>query len=390
MSIAKEIDEAVFEARQVALRDGREVLIRSSKPDDAAALLSYMHGCLPDISPFVGMDVDEFTHTEASEREWLSQQEETTGALVVLAFEGQRIVGITNCSCNASRKRIAHIGHIGMSADKPYWGSGLGSVMLGAMIDWAEGHPVLELLELDVYADNRRARSLYLGLGFVEIGEVPGRVCFADGSRKDSVLMYRRVDGTLSDKPGPNDIHEELGDGVVLRQLRYSDADQLFELYVRNREHLRPYFRWPLTVKSVGQVRGAIAELYELFASERRVNAAFVEDGKLLGLVFMNTNHDLENRRTELGYWLDEAAQGRGLMTAGCRALVRYAFERLEMNRIDITADVTNKRSLAVPERLGFTREAVLKQWLCFPDKRYVDMANYRLLREDWDPGLRM
>lgn len=384
MSATNSVEAPVFETRQVTLRDGRVILIRSGLPGDAAALLSYMHGCLPDISPFVGMDIDEFTHTEASERDWLAQQEETVGALVVLAFEGERIVGITNCSCNSSRKRIAHIGHIGMSADKSYWGSGLGSAMFGALIEWAERHPVLELLELDVYADNERARSLYLGQGFVEIGKVTGRACFADGSRKDCVTMYRRVDGSLGDRPGPGDFHEDLGDGVVLRQLRYGDAPQLFKLYRDNRERMRPYFRWPLTVEHVGQVRGAIAECNEHFAANQRVNAALEEDGELLGLIFMNSNHDPVNRRTELAYWIDGAAEGRGLVTCGCKALVRYAFDELGMNRIDITADVTNARSLAIPERLGFTKEAVLKQWLRFPDGRFVDMANCRLLRQDW------
>lgn len=384
MSEAQVEQNPTFEAHEATLRDGREVLIRAGVPDDSPALLAYMRGCLPDITPFVGMDVDEFTHTEASEREWLAQQQATDGALVLLAFEGERIVGITNCSCNATRKRVAHIGHIGMSADKSYWGSGLGSAMLGAMVTWAERHPVLELLELDVYADNERAMKLYRGQGFVEIGTFPNRARFADGSRKDGVLMFRRVDGTLRDQPGPDDFCEDLGDGVTLRQLRYSDAPQLFDLYVRNRERMRPFFRWPLTVKSVGQVRGAIAECAEHFAANRRVNAALEHDGKLLGLVFMNFNHDLVNRRTELAYWLDGDAEGRGLATRGCAALIRYAFETLDMNRVDITVDVDNKRSLKVPERLGFTREAVLSQWIAYPDGRLTDMTNYRLLRADW------
>lgn len=196
MSTSNPIDETVFEPRQVTLRDGREVLIRSGVPDDAAALLSYMDGCLPDISPYVGMDVDEFTHTEASECEWLGQQQVTVGALVVLALEGERIVGITNCSCNSTRKRIAHIGHVGMSADKSYWGSGIGGAMLGAMIDWAVRHPALELLELDVFADNERAFTLYRKLGFIEIGRVPGRAKFIDGTRKEGVMMYRPVHGS--------------------------------------------------------------------------------------------------------------------------------------------------------------------------------------------------
>ena len=381
------IEEPDFKARQVTLRDGREVLIRAGEPGDAAELLAYMHRCLPNFSPYIGMDVDEFTHTEESERDWLAQQQEVVGAVVVLAFEGKRIVGIINCSCASHRRRLAHIGHIGMSSDQSYWGSGLGGAMMKALIDWSERHPALELLELDVYADNKRAIKLYEGVGFVKAGEVSRRAKFADGTYKSGVFMYRRVDGTLSDQPGPNDFNVDLGDGVLLRQLRYGDAQQLFELYVNNRDHLRPYFRWPLTVKSVGQVRGAIAELYELFASERRVTGVLEEGGKLLGLVFMNAHHNPDDRRTELGYWLDAGAQGRGLMTRGCGALVRYAFKELKMNRVDITIDVHNERSIRVAERLGFTREAVIKQWLYFEDgDRYQDMANYRLLREAWNP----
>lgn len=184
-----------FESREVTLRDGRVVVIRAGVPEDSPALLSYMRGCLPDISPFVAMDVDEFTHTEESEATWLAEQQATAGALTIMAFHGDQAVGITTCSCNNKRCRIAHIGHIGMSSDKAYWGSGLGSAMLGAMIDWAERHPVLELLELDVFADNERAIALYRKLGFIEIGRVPGRARFADGSRKDGVMMYRSVGG---------------------------------------------------------------------------------------------------------------------------------------------------------------------------------------------------
>ena len=69
--------------------------------------------------------------------------------------------------------------------------------MLSSMIEWAERHPILELLELDVFADNTRAASLYRKLGFVEVGRVPGRAKFADGSRKEGILMYREVKGGI-------------------------------------------------------------------------------------------------------------------------------------------------------------------------------------------------
>lgn len=184
-----------FEPRRVTLRDGRVVLLRAGEPDDAPALLAYIDRCLPDFASYVAMDVGEFTMDEPQEREWLKAQQAGLGSLSLYAWSGDQIVASVNCSCRNDRTRISHLGHIGMSADKAYWGSGIGRAMLDALIDWAEQNPALELLELDVFADNDRALALYCKLGFIEIGRVPGRARFADGTRKDGLMMYRPVCG---------------------------------------------------------------------------------------------------------------------------------------------------------------------------------------------------
>lgn len=386
MSRSADIAKPKFVAQQIALRDGREVVIRAGTPDDAAALLAYMQRCLPDFAPFVAMDPDEFTMTEADERAWLESQQTNPGAFTLLALAGSQVVAVLNCSCRSERRRVAHLGHLGMSSDKSYWGSGLGGEMLAAMIDWAERHPVLELLELDVFADNERALALYRGSGFVQSGVVPGRARFADGSSKDGVMMFRRVDGTLCDQPKPGDFSEDLDDGVVLRKVRYGDAAALYVLYERNRERFRQWFRWAPGIRSVGDVRGAIAQWTDRAATHNKLTCVLEQGDTLLGMVYI-VRHDAEDRRVELGYWLDEGQEGRGLVTHGCRALMRYAFEQLGVNRIDITADVNNQRSQSVAARLGFTRESVIHQWLRFADGRFADMANYRLLRQDWDPS---
>lgn len=198
MSGRETIEKPAFSDKLVTLRDGREVLVRVGGPGDASAMLAYMHRCLPDIEPYVGVDADEFNMTEADERKWLEGTQANPNAISLFAFAGDPIVAALNCSCRTERRRFSHVGHLGMSSDKAYWGSGLGSAMLSALIDWAERHPVLELLELDVFADNARALSLYRKAGFVEIGVFPGRGLFVDGSRKDNVLMYRRVDGGVA------------------------------------------------------------------------------------------------------------------------------------------------------------------------------------------------
>ena len=176
----------------------------------------------------------------------------------------------------------------------------------------------------------------------------------------------------------------DIDDEVSLRLLEPRHAEELYELICRNREHLRPWFRWPLSVASAEDVRVKIVEHLHLLAAEGRRMTLVEAHGRGVGLLFLSSR-DVENKRMELGYWLDEREQGKGVMTRACRAMVRYGFEVLGVNRIDITADVDNAASHRVAERLGFTREATMAQWLCFPDGRCRDMANYRLLRRDWE-----
>jgi ribosomal-protein-serine acetyltransferase len=88
-------------------------------------------------------------------------------------------------------------------------------------------------------------------------------------------------------------------------------------------------------------------------------------------------------RSTELGYWLGERHQKKGLMTSACRAYVAHAFEELGLNRVEVRAAVMNERSRAVPVRLGFTHEGTIRQVERLHD-RFVDHAVYGLIREEW------
>ena len=92
---------------------------------------------------------------------------------------------------------------------------------------------------------------------------------------------------------------------------------------------------------------------------------------------------DWENRSTALGYWLGKGYQGKGLVTAACRALVEHAFGELDLNRVSIACATENKKSCAVPDRLGFRREGVVRQaeWLY---DHFVDHAVYATLASEW------
>lgn len=95
---------------------------------------------------------------------------------------------------------------------------------------------------------------------------------------------------------------------------------------------------------------------------------------------------DLQNRIGELGYWLGEKFQGRGIMTKACRAMVAYGFSERALNRIEIHCAAANEKSRAIPERLGFRIEGALRQAERLADG-YVDNVVYGLLASEFAEG---
>jgi ribosomal-protein-serine acetyltransferase len=87
---------------------------------------------------------------------------------------------------------------------------------------------------------------------------------------------------------------------------------------------------------------------------------------------------------TSIGYWLTEEAQGRGLMTATVRTLLDHAFGFWGLHRVFIEVVVGNERSKAIPERLGFQQEAVLREAKLIRGS-YEDTLLYAMLAPDWE-----
>jgi RimJ/RimL family protein N-acetyltransferase len=89
------------------------------------------------------------------------------------------------------------------------------------------------------------------------------------------------------------------------------------------------------------------------------------------------------NRRAEIGYALARAWWGRGVMHEALVALLDWAFDALALNRLEADIDPANHASARSLERLGFTREGVLRErWIV--DGQVSDTALYGLLAREW------
>jgi ribosomal-protein-serine acetyltransferase len=173
----------------------------------------------------------------------------------------------------------------------------------------------------------------------------------------------------------------ELDEGIEVREWAPHDAEQAFAEIDQNRDRLRDWFPWVDTTRSAEDVRAFIERC--LASEGKQRSFGIYVDGVLAGNVGLGLNED---NAGEVGYWITEAFQGRGLVTSATRALISYGFGERGLRRIQLTAAVENERSRAVAVRLGMTQEGVLRKAGRIRDDRYLDLVMYSILREEWQP----
>jgi ribosomal-protein-serine acetyltransferase len=173
------------------------------------------------------------------------------------------------------------------------------------------------------------------------------------------------------------------GGGIELCSVRPRDAESLFAVVDANRAYLRKWLPWVDAQQSAADTRSFIAQSRKAERDGTGCVAMIRQAGEPCGTVGFN-KIDAANRSCEIGYWIREDRQGRGIVTRSVGALVRHAFETLDLNRVDLQAAVGNARSRRIPERLGFREIGVLPDAERLYD-RYVDGALYVLLRRDWE-----
>ena len=178
-------------------------------------------------------------------------------------------------------------------------------------------------------------------------------------------------------------LHHALAGGYALRLLEEDDADELFALIDANREHLGPWMPWVQSDRAPADVLQFIRATRRQIADNDGLQTAIVDPGgRIVGVIGVH-NIDWLNRKTSIGYWLAAGEQGRGTMTAAVRAYVEHAFTTWKLNRVMIQAAVENTRSRAIPERLGFREEGVMREVERIGDQMLDDVV-YAMLAADW------
>ncbi len=175
---------------------------------------------------------------------------------------------------------------------------------------------------------------------------------------------------------------ELVGKRVTVRAHQLDDFDELWEAIQESKDELRLWLAF--ADQSPEQLRDWLAHVVAKWQTRETMGMAVRarDTGQLVGNIgLMVRSWDIGS--FEIGYWLRTSAIGHGYMTEATRLVTDFAFDHLNAQRVMIQCDTENARSAAVPRRLGFTQEGLLRHDYARPDGRISDTFVFSMIRDD-------
>lgn len=158
------------------------------------------------------------------------------------------------------------------------------------------------------------------------------------------------------------------GEGVILRAPQLGDFAAWAALREQSREFLTPWEPiWP----SDDLTRGSFRRRLRRYQDDQRNDLAYAflvfrsGDNALVGGVTLANIRRGVAQAGSLGYWIGAPFAHRGYMSAAVRSLLTYSFGALRLHRVEAACIPTNRPSIGLLEKCGFTHEGYARRYLC-------------------------
>lgn len=314
------------------------------------------------------------------------------GAVFAIVYEC-RVVGLVSLNVDPEDREMK--AELGYDVARNVWGLGLATEAASAVCDW--GFREYALARIFAEADARNGPSLRvmekLGLTRESVhrsdeagdGEGFDRACYSvlrsEWTTSGSLLPSITVPPNEWKTTIRDDLPELTTPRLVLRPFRPGDVDDVFE-YANDPEWAE--YLWdgapqPYTRRNAEEFIAG-----RMMAPSGQFSWAISLDCATAGDITLRV--DPKHERGEIGYSLAKAHWGRGLTVEAARAVIDWGFAEKGLHRISSNADVRNRRSWRVMEKLGMKREGLFRSHRKGPrpGNPRVDMVYYGVLREEW------
>ncbi len=337
------------------------VVIRSAVADDAEALVDYFLVVTAQ-SDNLTFEPDE-TAMFADEAMFLENLETSPNALALVAeYEGAIVGSLT--FIGGTRPKVKRIGEFGITVERTWWGKGIGSALIQALVTWAEEVRIGKI-HLQVRTDNPRAIALYRKFGFVDEA-VLRHVLRIRGDYVDLLWMGLALGDAQPEESAVSYANAAVSEGaprrialqgpIAIRELQPGDAQAILD-YLDQIVTETDYLQLGTEGLQLSRTEEK-AILSQYLQDERKLYiGAFTSGGTLVGaLSFAAGNRRRTCHAGELSLTVLQSFQGHGIATALLQRLINWA-PRVGIHRIGLEVRAENTRAIALYERCGFVTE---------------------------------
>ncbi|WP_342042352.1 GNAT family N-acetyltransferase [Bacillus sp. OTU2372] len=149
---------------------------------------------------------------------------------------------------------------------------------------------------------------------------------------------------------------------LYIRKPMPGDGKKVFEAIQASLNELKRWMPWANREQTEQEVEANMRDAHAKFLTREdlRLHIFNRETGEFIGASGLH-RMNWEVPKFEIGYWINTSLSGNGYITEAAEAITEFAFQELNAKRVEIRCDSKNTKSRAIPEKLGFTLEGILK-----------------------------
>jgi ribosomal-protein-serine acetyltransferase len=172
-----------------------------------------------------------------------------------------------------------------------------------------------------------------------------------------------------------------IDNNIRLELVDEKHSQSIFDLVSENKSYLRPWLHWVDNMQTVAFIQNFIKGSSQRNKDGIEYAFVIIRNDKVVGRIGVY-KIDNQNKIEEIGYWVGQNLQGKGIVTKSCNRLIDFCFKSLNLNRIEIKCGTENTKSQTIPSRLHFAKEGVLRQAELVNGK-FIDLYMYSLCKND-------
>ncbi len=174
----------------------------------------------------------------------------------------------------------------------------------------------------------------------------------------------------------------QVNENIELRQLATDDAQDIFNTINTQRSYLGKWLPFVHSTRMISDTEQFISAVLNSGKEDDKYLFTIRKNNEFAGLIGLK-DIDRINMKAEIGYWLSEPNQKKGIMIECVKTLCGYAFNTMKLNRIQIRCAVGNLPSIRIPQKLGFCFEGIERAGEKHADNVFLDIEIYSKLRSD-------